>query len=135
MALKLSYEPAITATVTAGLVTAASVGAALNAADMPAGWDWMETVVPIGLFLAYLLVGLVIRPLVVPNAKVKELQAAVTELKLAPPSNVNRLPRTGGITDPAAQAAAGERYVDPKTGNWTTSGYPGGDGPVGPPST
>jgi hypothetical protein len=69
--MKLSHEPAITATVTAGLTTAIGVGAALNAIDLPRGWDWAETVLPVVIFVAYLIVGLVIRPLVVPTAKLR----------------------------------------------------------------
>lgn len=70
--MKLSHEPAMLATLTGGLTTALTVGAFLNAADMPAGWGWMETTIPVGIFLLYLIVGLVIRPLVVPAAKLRD---------------------------------------------------------------
>lgn len=71
MAVKPSTEPAVAATVTAGLATAAGVVAALNAADMPAGWGWVKTGLPIAVFVVYVLTGLVIRPLVVPTAKLR----------------------------------------------------------------
>ena len=72
--MRLSHEPAITATVTAGLGTALAVGAALNAAGLPPDWAWMGTWVPAGIFVAYLLAGLVIRPMVVPVAKLRNTQ-------------------------------------------------------------
>lgn len=95
MAIKLSYEPAVTATVTAGIATAAGVAAALNAADMPDGWGWMETWVPVGIFLVYLLVGLVIRPLVIPAKKAADQVAAERLTPAGPPSNVRPV---GGYT-------------------------------------
>jgi hypothetical protein len=112
--MKLSHEPAIVATVTAGLATAAGVGAALNAVDLPGGWDWLETWLPIIVFVAYIVTGLVIRPFVTPTAKLGAGEHR------AGPSNVhlvagNERTWTATTGDPVARADAATREQDPLT--------------------
>jgi len=131
MPLRLSTvasEPAVTATLTAGLVTAGGVAAFLSAADLPDGWGWMQTVLPAGIFIIYAVVGLVIRPLVTPNAKVKQQVAALTGSSRPPTTrtnggtghNVRKVERAD--VRQAFDAEEDERIVKPPQG-----GYRGGD--------
>jgi len=131
----VAAEPAVTATLTAGLVTAGGVAAFLSAADLPDGWGWMQTVLPAGIFVIYAVVGLVIRPLVTPNAKVKQLQAAALTGSSLPPTtrtnggtghNVRKIDPARADVEQAFGAEKDERIVQPKQG-----GYQGGD--VTPP--